>query len=106
MDATASTVGCNNDGNPGPNQLTATVAAGTAITAYWNQVWPHPYGPMVCTGHFPSCERGLMGAQTTYLGKCPGSSCDGVNTNSLKWVGYILNHIKEVSCLIILTVQD
>nr|Q00023.1 RecName: Full=Cellulose-growth-specific protein; Flags: Precursor [Agaricus bisporus]AAA53434.1 cellulose-growth-specific protein [Agaricus bisporus] len=68
MDATASTVGCNNDGNPGPNQLTATVAAGTAITAYWNQVWPHPYGPM-----------------TTYLGKCPGSSCDGVNTNSLKW---------------------
>jgi hypothetical protein len=48
QDATASTVGCNDDGTSGQiTQLTGTVAAGTAITAYWNQVWPHPYGPMV-----------------------------------------------------------
>lgn len=46
-DATASTVACNDDGTAGDLQLTATAAAGTSITAYWNQVWPHPYGPMV-----------------------------------------------------------
>jgi cellulase len=38
------------------------------ITAYWNQVWPHAIGP-----------------QLTYLAKCPGSSCTGVNANSLSW---------------------
>ncbi|KAF8663689.1 hypothetical protein AX16_000864 [Volvariella volvacea WC 439] len=68
LDARASTVACNNDGNPGPNQLTARVEAGTDITAYWNQVWPHPYGPML-----------------TYLAQCPGSTCNGVNANSLRW---------------------
>jgi hypothetical protein len=47
QDATASTLACNDDGTSGALQLTASVAAGTAITAYWNQVWPHPYGPMV-----------------------------------------------------------
>lgn len=46
-DATASTVACNDDGTAGALQLTATASAGTSITAYWNQVWPHPYGPMV-----------------------------------------------------------
>lgn len=35
------------DGTSGALQLSGTVAAGTPITAYWNQVWPHPYGPMV-----------------------------------------------------------
>ncbi|KAF9462848.1 cellulose-growth-specific protein [Collybia nuda] len=68
QDATASTVACNDDGQPGPNQLTATVAAGSSITAYWNSVWPHPQGPML-----------------TYLAQCPGSTCNGVNANSLKW---------------------
>lgn len=47
QDATDSTLACNDDGQPGPLQLTATVAAGSSITAYWNAVWPHPYGPMV-----------------------------------------------------------
>jgi len=66
-DPTDPTIACNDDGTPGALQLTATVAAGSAITAYWNQVWPHAYGPML-----------------TYLGQCPGT-CDGVNANTLKW---------------------
>ncbi|KAF5353259.1 hypothetical protein D9756_007779 [Leucocoprinus leucothites] len=67
-DATDSTIACNDNGSAGALQLTASVAAGTAITAYWNQVWPHPYGP-----------------QLTYLAKCSGSSCDSANAGSLKW---------------------
>ncbi|TFY75529.1 hypothetical protein EWM64_g8483, partial [Hericium alpestre] len=43
-------------------------ASGSAITAYWNQVWPHAYGPML-----------------TYLAQCPGTTCTGVNSNTLKW---------------------
>ncbi|KAF5324110.1 hypothetical protein D9619_011383 [Psilocybe cf. subviscida] len=70
QDATASTLACNDDGSAlsGSAQLTATVQAGSSITAYWNQVWPHPYGP-----------------QLTYLAQCSGSSCDSANAKSLKW---------------------
>lgn len=46
-DATDPTIACNDDGTSGALQLTATVAAGSSITAYWNQVWPHAIGPMV-----------------------------------------------------------
>ncbi|KAI0638640.1 cellulose-growth-specific protein [Trametes polyzona] len=67
-DATDAQIACNDDGSSGALQLTATVEAGSAITAYWNQVWPHPYGPML-----------------TYLAQCPGSTCTGVDSNSLKW---------------------
>ncbi|THH32771.1 hypothetical protein EUX98_g1376 [Antrodiella citrinella] len=67
-DPTDPQLACNDDGTPGALQLTATVEAGSAITAYWNQVWPHAYGPML-----------------TYLAQCPGSTCDGVNSNTLKW---------------------
>ena len=57
QDATASTIACNDDGTAGALQLTATVAAGSKITAYWNQVWPHPYGPMVqLTSFFTSAS--------------------------------------------------
>jgi cellulase len=59
---------CNNDGSSSGAQLTATVSAGSKITAYWNQIWPHPIGP-----------------QLTYLAKCPGSSCTGVSASSLSW---------------------
>lgn len=48
--------------------MTATVAAGTAITAYWNQVWPHAIGPMF-----------------TYLAQCPGTSCTSTNAKTLQW---------------------
>jgi cellulase len=68
QDATASTLACNDDGSSPSGQKTATVSAGSPITAYWNQIWPHPYGPML-----------------TYLAKCPGSSCDGVSASSLSW---------------------
>lgn len=88
-DATDSTIACNDDGTSGALQLTATAAAGTAITAYWNQsrrcdflsisightlmgrslVWPHDKGPML-----------------TYLAQCPGSTCTGVDASTLSWV--------------------
>ncbi|EJD08026.1 uncharacterized protein FOMMEDRAFT_38849, partial [Fomitiporia mediterranea MF3/22] len=67
-DATDPTIACNDDGSSGALQLTASVAAGTPITAYWNQVWPHNIGPML-----------------TYLAQCPGSTCTGVNAGSLEW---------------------
>jgi cellulase len=67
--ATSATMACNDDGTSlASGQLTATVSAGTAIKAYWNQVWPHPYGP-----------------QLTYLAKCPGTTCTGVDASSLSW---------------------
>ena len=47
QDATDSTIACNDDGSSPASQKTATVAAGSKITAYWNQVWPHPQGPVV-----------------------------------------------------------
>lgn len=69
QDATASTIACNDDGTalPSGQQLTGTVAAGTAITAYWNNPWPHPYGPML-----------------TYMANCNGS-CDSANAKDLDW---------------------
>ncbi|KZS96273.1 cellulose-growth-specific protein, partial [Sistotremastrum niveocremeum HHB9708] len=68
-DATDPQLACNDDGTSGALQLTATVEAGSAITAYWNQIWPHALGPML-----------------TYLAACPGSTCTGVNSNTLEWV--------------------
>jgi hypothetical protein len=47
QDATVDTLACNDDGTSSALQLTATVAAGSKITAYWNNPWPHPYGPQV-----------------------------------------------------------
>jgi len=66
-DATDPTLACNDDGTSGALQLTANVVAGSAITAYWNP-WPHNIGPML-----------------TYLAECPGSTCTGVNANTLQW---------------------
>ncbi|KAG5350860.1 Esterase/lipase/thioesterase [Termitomyces sp. Mn162] len=66
--ATDSTIACNDDGSSGALQLTANVVAGSAITAYWNQIWPHDVGPML-----------------TYLAQCPGSTCTGVNAATLEW---------------------
>jgi len=67
QDATDPTISCNDDGTAGALQLTGTVAAGTAITAYWNQVWPHAIGPML-----------------TYLANC-GGDCTSVNSDTLSW---------------------
>ncbi|KAF8992934.1 glycosyl hydrolase family 61-domain-containing protein [Cyathus striatus] len=68
QDATDPTLSCNDNGQSGALQLTASVAAGSKITAYWNAPWPHPYGP-----------------QLTYLAKCPGSTCTGVDSSTLQW---------------------
>ena len=68
QDPTDPTLACNDDGSSGALQLTATVAAGSPIKAFWNQVWPHPYGPML-----------------TYLAQCPGTTCTGVNAKDLSW---------------------
>ncbi|KAF7312304.1 Cellulose-growth-specific protein [Mycena indigotica] len=69
LSATDPTLACNDDGTAGALQLTAAaVPAGTKVIAYWNQVWPHPYGPML-----------------TYLAQCPSSGCTGVNASTLKW---------------------
>jgi len=67
QDATDPTLACNDDGTAGALQLTATWAAGSTVTAYWNQIWPHNTGPML-----------------TYLANC-GGSCTGVNAATLKW---------------------
>ncbi|KAG8953216.1 hypothetical protein FRC04_002626 [Tulasnella sp. 424] len=69
QDATDPTIACNDAGTalPTGQQLTATAAAGTAITAYWNNPWPHPYGPML-----------------TYMANCNGN-CDNANAATLDW---------------------
>ncbi|OCH87433.1 cellulose-growth-specific protein [Obba rivulosa] len=67
-DATDPTLSCNDDGTSSALQLSTSVAAGTAITAYWNTPWPHNIGPML-----------------TYLAQCPGTTCTGVNSDSLQW---------------------
>jgi hypothetical protein len=72
QNATDPTVACNNNGTNnnalGGTQQTVSVAAGSAVTAYWNQVWPHNTGPVL-----------------TYLAQCPGSTCNGVDSTTLKW---------------------
>ncbi|KUJ21308.1 glycoside hydrolase [Mollisia scopiformis] len=45
QDPTLASMACNSAGTPGA--LTATVAAGSTIVAYWNNPWPHTIGPMV-----------------------------------------------------------
>ncbi|EMD31057.1 glycoside hydrolase family 61 protein [Gelatoporia subvermispora B] len=67
-DPTDPTLSCNDDGTSSALQLTATVQAGTPITAYWNSPWPHNIGPML-----------------VYLAQCPGTTCTGVNSDTLQW---------------------
>ncbi|GLB37461.1 putative glycosyl hydrolase family 61 [Lyophyllum shimeji] len=58
---------CNANGaSLGSAQLSATVAAGSRVTAYYNQ-WPHTIGPVM-----------------VYMAKCPGS-CTSANPSSLSW---------------------
>jgi len=61
-----STLSCNDNGQASGGQLSATVAAGTSITAKWAQ-WTHAQGPVM-----------------VYMAKCSGS-CTSSNSNSLKW---------------------
>jgi len=67
-DPTDPTLSCNDNGTAGALQLTAPITAGSEITAYWNNPWPHPYGPML-----------------VYLAQCPGSSCTTADSSTLQW---------------------
>ncbi|RXW20480.1 hypothetical protein EST38_g5378 [Candolleomyces aberdarensis] len=60
---------CNNDGGPvgeGGTQLSATIQAGTNITAVYG-LWIHPYGPA-----------------TVYMARCPGICAESISRD-LKW---------------------
>ncbi|KXN92458.1 Cellulose-growth-specific protein [Leucoagaricus sp. SymC.cos] len=64
---TDSHLSCNNNGaSLGSGQLTATIAAGSKVTAYWNQ-WPHTIGPVM-----------------VYMAKCSGA-CASATPTSLSW---------------------
>ncbi|KAF8893794.1 glycoside hydrolase family 61 protein [Infundibulicybe gibba] len=64
---TDGSIACNKNGaNLGSNQLTATVAAGSQVVAYWNP-WPHTIGPVM-----------------VYMAKCP-STCSSATPSSLSW---------------------
>ncbi|KAG8877849.1 hypothetical protein FRB98_006520, partial [Tulasnella sp. 332] len=69
LSATDPTIACNDAGQSlaAGSQLTATIQAGSKVTAYWNQVWPHAIGPML-----------------TYMANC-GGPCTGVNATTLKY---------------------
>ncbi|KAG9014001.1 hypothetical protein FRB94_000198 [Tulasnella sp. JGI-2019a] len=69
LSATDPTLACNDNGASlgAASQLTATIQAGTTVTAYWNQVWPHAIGPML-----------------TYMANC-GGPCTGVNASTLEY---------------------
>ncbi|KAH7099341.1 cellulose-growth-specific protein [Auriculariales sp. MPI-PUGE-AT-0066] len=66
LSATDSTMSCNNNGAAGAKQLSATVAAGTAITGVWSQ-WTHKEGPV-----------------TVYMASC-GGACTSQSSSSLSW---------------------
>ncbi|TFK44746.1 glycoside hydrolase family 61 protein [Crucibulum laeve] len=64
---TDGSLSCNTNGaNLGSGQLSATVAAGSKVIAYWNQ-WPHTIGPVM-----------------VYMAKCP-STCTSATASSLSW---------------------
>lgn len=64
QDPTVSYLPCNTAGTPGA--LTASVAAGTKVTAYWN-VWPHVIGPVI-----------------VWMAACPGS-CNTTSPSGSAW---------------------
>ncbi|KAF5326685.1 hypothetical protein D9619_003963 [Psilocybe cf. subviscida] len=66
LSVSASTLSCNNNGQASGAQLSATVPAGTSITAKWPQ-WTHAEGPVM-----------------VYMAKCPGA-CSSANSASLDW---------------------
>ncbi|KAH8827674.1 cellulose-growth-specific protein [Flagelloscypha sp. PMI_526] len=66
LSVSASTMSCNNNGAASAHQLTATVAAGSQITAYWAQ-WTHKEGPVM-----------------VYMANCNGA-CTSVSSNGLSW---------------------
>lgn len=66
MTTSAGSFSCNNNGQAGPGQLSATVRSGGSVTAKWSQ-WTHAEGPVM-----------------VYMAKC-SSSCNSANSNNLQW---------------------
>jgi len=58
---------CNNPGTTTDPQLSATVAAGSSVTAFWNNPWPHTIGPVM-----------------VYMANC-GGDCSSASPSSLEW---------------------
>ncbi|KAF9533993.1 cellulose-growth-specific protein [Crepidotus variabilis] len=66
LSVSSGSLSCNDNGQASGSQLSATVAAGSTITAKWSQ-WTHAQGPVM-----------------VYMAKCP-STCSTANSNSLDW---------------------
>ncbi|KAI0358668.1 glycoside hydrolase family 61 protein [Trametes cingulata] len=67
-DPTDSFLACNNNGaSLGSGQQSATVPAGSKVTAYWNNPWPHAIGPVM-----------------VYMANCNGA-CTTATPSSLNW---------------------
>ncbi|KAG5219716.1 glycoside hydrolase family protein [Salix suchowensis] len=80
VDPTVNTLGCNDDGTSPAGQLTATVAAGSPITAFGTPGHTIPAQWQVSS--FAS-RRDVNDyifelLQLTYLAQCPGSTCTGL----------------------------
>ncbi|KAL9113856.1 MAG: hypothetical protein Q9227_001990 [Pyrenula ochraceoflavens] len=65
QDPTSSSMACNANGAFGKN--VATVKAGSKVTAYWNNPWPHNIGPVV-----------------VWMAACPGS-CASTSPSGNAW---------------------
>ncbi|KAJ3775066.1 glycoside hydrolase family 61 protein [Lentinula raphanica] len=63
-DPTDASLSCNINGATLAEQLSATVAAGTQVTAYWN-AWPHTIGPVMV--YMAACPSGCSNADTSTL---------------------------------------
>lgn len=66
LSATDGSIACNKPGTITNPQLTATVSAGSQVTAYW-KTWPHDLGPMI-----------------VYMANC-GGECTNASPASLNW---------------------
>nr|AFO72233.1 glycoside hydrolase family 61 protein B [Heterobasidion parviporum] len=76
-DPTDASISCNTNGaSLGSAQKSATVAAGSSVTAYWNQ-WPHTIGPVM-----------------VYMANC-GGDCTTATASSLEW--FKINQVGLVS---------
>uniref|UniRef100_A0A8H7Y2G1 AA9 family lytic polysaccharide monooxygenase n=1 Tax=Psilocybe cubensis TaxID=181762 RepID=A0A8H7Y2G1_PSICU len=66
LSTSSGSLSCNNNGQASGSQLSATVPAGSTITAKYSQ-WTHAEGPVM-----------------VYMANCNGP-CSSANSNSLKW---------------------
>ena len=70
QDPTLTSMRCNANG--AASQLSQSVAAGSKVTAYWNNPWPHNLGPLV-----------------VWMANC-GGSCASFDGSGAKWVCFTI----------------